>query len=211
MALVGDQNLAASGIVVTGEGVVRAAPDLATVMVGVQTRSTTAKDAQEQNNATMSSVLTAIKALGIADKDIQTSGLSLSPAHDNNGQVNGYHAVNTVTVVVQDIGAAGSVLDAAVAAGANTAGSVRFGFKDDSALEQQALDAAAKDARAKADAIAKAMGVQITGIQAAVEEFSGGPGPVYETARLAADMASSVPIQTGELAITARLRVTYTY
>lgn len=197
------------GIAVVGEGSVTVAPDMAIVSAGVQTRAQTAKDAQAQNSTAMSTVLAQIKALGIAEKDIQTSGISLYPVNDNNNQPSGYQAINTVTVRVQDVASAGAVLDAATGAGANTNVSIRFGLKDSSAAKSQALEAAAKDAQGKAAAIAKGIGVQLGAVESAVEESSS-PVPASDV-RLVAAAAPSVPVQPGELTVTAQVRVTYSY
>lgn len=201
----------AKGIVVVGTGTARVTPDVAFVTVGVRTRGQTAKEAQDANNKTMAAVLAQVKALRIAEQDIQTSGINLSPVIQRENVVSGYEATNVVTVRVQDVSQAGPVLDAAVAGGANVAGSVRFGLKDPSGATRQALDAAAKDAQGKAEAIAKALGVQIKSVESAVEEEVGGPR-VAEAMNLdAASAAAPVPVQPGELSVTARLRVTYAY
>lgn len=201
------------GIVVVGVGTAHAAPDSASITVGVQTEAQTAKEAQEKGNATMAAVVASIKSLGIPEKDIQTSGVGLWPMTERENRVTGYRASNSVTVQVQDVSKVGPVLDAAVAAGANTAGNVRFGLKDPSAAQRQALDAAAKDAQGKADAIAKALGVRIKAVDSAVEEVTGGPVPVAEALRAEFEAAGGmgVPVQPGELAVTTRLRITCSY
>jgi uncharacterized protein len=203
---------AGRGIVVVGTGTVQVTPDLAYVTVGTQTRATTAKEAQDQNNATMTAVLASIRRLGIADKDIQTLGLSLSPVYRNDGSaITGYDASNAVTIRFQDINQAGPVLDAAVAAGANTGVSIRFGVKDPDGAYRQALGSAAVDAQAKAAAIAKAMGVQIKAIESAVEESAGMPSPAGLGDLGVRTAAAPAPVQPGEMTITARLRITYSY
>lgn len=210
-SLAQDPGVAARGIVVVGEGEAKLAPDVAFVSVGVQTRAQTAKEAQQQNNATMSALLAAVKALGIPEKDIQTSGISLWPVTQRDNQVSGYQATNTVTVRVADVGQAGAVLDAAVGAGANTAGSLRFGLQDPDKARQQALEAATKDARAKADVLAKAAGLQITGVESVVELESSRPMPVAARALEAAQDSVPMPIEPGEVTVVARLRITYSH
>lgn len=203
-------------ITVVGQGQVKVAPDVAYVSVGVRTRETTAKDAQDKNNQAMAAAIARIKSLGIEDKDIQTSGISLYPVYDGTAnQITGYEAANTVTARV-DIAKAGPVIDGAVEAGANSNVSVSFGLKDPSAATAQALEASAKDARTHADAIAKGLGVTIKEVQIAVEETSTSPvvmrDSAYGMAASAPDAKiAPTPVQAGELTVTSTVRVTYSY
>ncbi len=198
-------------ITVTGQGQIKVAPDVAYVSFGVQTRASTAKAAQDQNNQAMAAAIAKIKALGIADADIQTSGINLYPVYDQSNTITGYQAGNTVTVTV-DVAKAGDVIDAAVGAGANTNVSVSFGLKDPSAATDQALEAAAKAARAHADAIAKGLGVTIQQVQLAVEQTSTTPVPVRDVAVAASSAAiAPTPVQAGQLTVSATVQVTYSY
>jgi uncharacterized protein len=202
-------------ITVVGQGEAKIAPDVAYVSIGVRTREKTAKDAQDKNNQAMAAVIAKVKSLGIDDKDIQTSGISLYPAYETTGTlISGYDASNSVTVRV-DIAKIGPVLDGAVESGANSNVSVGFALKDPSAATSQALEAATKDARARADAIAKGLGVTIKEVQIAVEETSTSPvimrdAAAYSSVGAEAAMAKT-PVQAGELTVTSRVRVTYTY
>lgn len=199
----------ARGITVTGTGQVTARPDEAIVTVGVQTRAPTARDAQEGNNRTMQAVLAAIKALGIPDQDIQTTGVFLYPVIEHGNTISGYNAANNVTVLVEKVDQAGAVLDAAVKAGANTAGNVRFAFKDETALRNRALAAAATDARSKADAIASAMGLKITGVESISEGSVVIPRPLAAPGMAAPAAAPSVPIEPGQQTITATVTAVF--
>jgi uncharacterized protein YggE len=199
-----------SGIQVTGTGQVSARPDEAIVSAGVQTRATTAQTAQSENNQTMQAVIAAIKGLKIPDKDVQTTGVALYPVTDDKGDVTGYNASNTVTVTVENVDQAGAVLDAAVRAGANNAGNVRFALKNQSGLRNQALAAAAADARSKADALAAALGLKITGVSSVVEGSTS--APIYRVPQVAAAAAApSVPIEPGQLQVTADVTIVFSY
>lgn len=205
---------AAAGITVVGEGVLRVEPDVAYLTTGVQTRSQTAKQAQDENSRLMAAVVQRLRSLGIEAKDIRTTGVNLHPVYENQpGTITGYEASNTVSVTVQDVAKTGEVLDAAVSAGANLSSNVRFGLKDDSAVRRQALDQAVKAARAKAEAIAGAAGLRVAAVQSMIDESSGQPD-MPEMARMgmaqAADMGP-VPVQPGQLAVNARVRVVYTF
>lgn len=200
--------VAGPGIQVVGRGVVHAKPDMAWLNVGVQTRAQTAQEAQNQNNQQMANVIAALKGKGIAEQDIQTMGVSLNPVYEREQTVTGYIATNNVRVRVANIAAVGDLLDAAIAAGANQAGGVQFGLTNETTLYQQAMAEATKDARAKADALAQALGVTVTGIEAVVEEVGGGPVvPMDAVGRAAA----STPIEPGELSVRAQVRVVYSY
>ena len=201
-------------ITVVGQGEAKIAPDVAYVNVGVSFQERTAKEAQEKTNQTMDAVIAKIKSLGIADKDIQTSGISLWPVFVQNAVISGYQATNNVTVQVE-IAKVGPLIDAAVEAGANSNLSVGFGLKDPSAATLQALEAASKEARTRADAIAKGLGVTVKEVQIAVEETTSSPVVMRDAsyAMKAAEgaMAYSTPVQAGELTVASRVRVTYSY
>jgi uncharacterized protein len=102
------------------------------------------------------------------------------------------------------------VLDAGISAGANLANGLSFGFKDASGLRRQALDQAARTARADADALAAALGVRISGVRLAEEQGGNTPGPL---ARVATAPAANgdVPVQPGQLTVTASVRVVYDF
>ena len=202
-----------SGIHVSGEASAVATPDIAYVSSGVQTDAGTAQDAQSRNNETMDKVIAAIKATGIADNDIKTTGLSVSPIYQSGNTISGYRATNTVRVTVNDIKQAGPVLDAAINAGANNAGNISFSIKDQTGYYQQALARAVQQARQKGDALASAMGASIVSVQS-VEEESSVAAPRFEAAApRAANVAAMAPtpVQPGELTVTAKVRVVYTF
>lgn len=200
------------GIVVQGTGRVRVKPDQATITAGVQTRATTAQEAQAQNNATMQKVVDAIKAAGVPAENIQTTGVSLYPIIEQGQVVTGYNATNNVSVVVDQLDKVGAVLDGATKAGANVEGSVRFGLKDDSAAKNAALQAAAADAKAKANALASALGLKISSIESVSEGAVSVPiviGPKYVAA--AASAAPSVPVEAGQMDVSAQVTIAFGY
>ena len=203
-----------SGLSVVGEATVKAEPDVAYVTSGVQTRAQTARQAQDDNTRKMNDVLATIKRLGVKDEDLRTTGVSLQPNYGRQpDQIDGYIATNSVTITVQDVKRVGEILDATVTAGANQAGGIQFGIKDDSQLRRQALDQAVKTARTRADAIAGAAGMRIVGIQSLTDVSGGGAQPPIPLARpaaaMAADAAAPVPVQAGQLAVIARVQVVY--
>ena len=205
-----------SGIAVVGDGKAIGTPDVAYITLGVETTGDTAKAAMDENSRRMNEVVQKIKSLGVGDREIQTSGISLYPVYEQKRveepgilpNIIGYRASNTVTVTVNDLQRAPEVLDGVVSVGANSVSGLRFGVKDDSKLRQQALADAAKDAQAEAKAIADALGVRLAGIASVREEVSSGPMPLGDV-RAAMGAAESVPVMPGEMAVTARVQVTY--
>ena len=197
------------GIIVSGSGLVNMRPDRATVTAGVQTQGRTAQEAQSENNQTMNAVIAAIKAVGIPANDIQTVGVSLYPIYNQGQTVSGYTASNNVSVLVENVDQAGPVLDAAVKAGANQSSNVAFGLKDESSARNKALALAAADAKSKADALAGALGLKITGVQSVTESSSSTPPRPYPMAMAAAPSAQAIPIQPGELGVTAQVTIVF--
>jgi uncharacterized protein YggE len=188
-------------ISVTGIGRVTLTPDVADLRLGVNMTAPTATEARSDAAAAMTKVVDAIKKGGVADKDIQTAAISLQPVYDysNNGQgkLTGFQVLNIVAVTVRDISKVGDLIDAAVIAGATSVDGVSFRVDDQTSAEAQARTAAVVDARAKANALAAAAGVSITGVSFISENSTTVPYPVpYAGAAPAKDMAST-PVQPG--------------
>jgi uncharacterized protein len=183
-------------------------PDEAQMSFGVQTEAPTSRDALARNSSQMERVLTALKAAGIADEDIQTQDVSVWPQYDTTGQdTDGYVARNSVTVTVHELDKAGAVIDAATRAGANEVSGPMLSTSGREKLEAKALEAAVDNARKKAEALAKAAGVGLGRVTAMVEG-GGTPGPVtLEAARASADKA--VPIQPGQEEVQATVTITF--
>ena len=115
-----------------------------------------------------------------------------------------------MTVTVNQIDGAGELLDTALTAGANRIGGLRFGIRDVAALRDQALAQAAASARARADAIAASLGLRVVGVSSATEEAVNVPQPRAAMAMTPAPAAAPPPpVETGELHVTARVRVVF--
>lgn len=201
-----------STLTVMGEGTVEATPDLATISLGVTTQGESAAAAMAANTAALQAVMDRLVAAGIEARDIQTSNLSLNPnwtpsADGTQSVITGYIASNQVSVRVRDITKVGPVLDAVIADGANTLNGIAFGLQDDSALRDEARTEAVQDARARAQTLAGAAGVQLKRIVSISE--TGGfmpPQPMY---RMEAAMAGDVPVSGGEVGVSASVTVVY--
>jgi uncharacterized protein len=196
-------------VTVTGEATVGVAPDTAIIRIGVSSQEKTAREAGEANARQMTSVLAAIKASGIAERDIQTSRLSLQPQYDPNkgrtARLTGFQATNQVTVRIRDIDSLPAVLDRAIAAGANEMSGIEFVVSEQSKLLDQARDDAIADARRKAELYAKAAGAKLGHVVSISEE---GPAPP-QPRPMQAVRAGAVPVAPGEQTLRAIVSVSY--
>ncbi|HQU70299.1 MAG TPA: SIMPL domain-containing protein [Albidovulum sp.] len=202
-------------ISVTGEGRVEIAPDMATVNLGVTTEADTAAAALKANSEALAAALAKLKEAGIADRDIQTSGLSVNPRYDypNDGsqpKLNGYVAANMVMVRVRDLSVLGTMLDGAVSDGANTLNGIAFSLQETDATMDEARRRAVTDATHKAALYAEAAGVKLGRIASITEQMNyGGPQPMMMAeARMAKD-AGSVPVASGELTVASTVSVVF--
>lgn len=201
-------------LTVSGNGEVRAAPDQATLSTGVVTQGRNASDALKANARAMNAVFDTLKSAGIAEKNIQTSNVSVSPryADAKNGGVQhvaGYEVSNTVTVLVDGLDKVGPTIDALVAAGSNQIDGPTFSIADPGPLLARARDAAVKDARARAETLARAAGVSLGPITSISE--SGGyapPQPLYRMA-MSASAAPPTPVAAGEQSVSASVSITW--
>lgn len=210
----GAQDTAPATITVTGEGQVAAAPDLATISLGVTTQGKTAGEAMDANSAALAAVVTRLKAAGIEDRDVQTSNLSLNPNWQQNDGTQapvivGYVATNVLTVRVRALEKLGTVLDSAITDGANTLNGISFGLDNPEPELDKARVEAVKAAKARAELLVGAAGVTL-GRVVSISEAGGYvppmPMPMY---RMEADMAAAVPVEGGEVGLIASVTVVF--
>jgi uncharacterized protein YggE len=196
-------------VTVTGEATVAVAPDIAVMRVGVNSTAKTAREAGDANSKQMTAVLAAIKEAGIADRDVQTSRLSLQPQYDasrpGTSKLVGFQANNQVTINIRDIGKLPAVIDQAIAAGANEMSGLEFVVSQQSKLLDQARDEAIADARRKADLYAKAAGAKLGAVVSINEE---GLSPQQRPMQ-AMRGGAGVPIAPGEQTLHAVVTVSY--
>lgn len=196
----------AGSIVVQGSGSVTTVPDRGTFSFGVVTRAKTAAAAMSANGDAMQEVVAALKQAGIAAADLQTTQISLDVnVADNGGAVTGYTATSTVTAQLRDLSAAGKVVDAAVAAGADSVSGPSLSKGDADALYAEALKDAVADARAKAQTLAAAAGLTL-GRVTAVSEGGGQPAPIFSPA---AKPVGAPDVEPGTQEIDATVTVTF--
>lgn len=201
-------------ISVSGSGKVTLTPDIATISIGVHTENIDATEAVAANTSQAQAVMQALEAAGVAEKDIQTSNFSIYPRQewDNEGKVTGitYVVDNTVLVTVRDLDAIGGLLEAVVEAGSNQIGGIQFDVSNREAAYKQALSAAVEDARAKADVLAQAAGVEVGDVQMISSSTSGGPIVMEKAFAVEAAMAvGEVPVSPGEMEVSAEVSIVY--
>jgi uncharacterized protein YggE len=202
-------------IVVTGEGKMSAAPDIAQLSFGVTTGpQASAKVAMTRLTDSMSAVLAAVRKEGIAEKDITTQALSLNPQYDwNDGRqtLRGYEAMQTLLVKVRDLDKVGEVLSAATSAGANQAGGVSFIIDDPEKGRREAREKAIEQAKEKAKVLASQLGMSL----GKVKGFSEGGGvmpPMPMMARaemMGGAMDKAIEIPVGEQDVNVQVTITY--
>jgi uncharacterized protein YggE len=193
-------------ITVNGTGIVTTVPNQADFTFGVSTNGSTATAALSANASQMTKVIGVLKSLGIAERDIQTAQISITPNTNQAGTtVVNYTATNSVTARTGSITASGKIIDGVVRAGANLVGGPSLTASDQQALSRSALKVAIADARARALVIAAAAHVKL-GQVLSVTEASSGPitsGPV------ASKSFATTPVEAGTVQTEADVTVTF--
>ncbi len=199
---------------VNGRAEIKITPDLAYISIGVHTEETTADEAVASNNAQAQAVINALKELGVAAEDIQTTNFSIYPYEkwSPEGQSQGtYYSVdNTVYVTLRDVDNLGSVIDEAISAGATNVSGISFDVEDKDALIADGRSLAVEDARAQAESLADAAGVTLGEVYS-LSYYNSWPTPYYYDTKGygGAAMEASVPISPGQLTLTVDVNIAY--
>lgn len=201
-------------LTVTGAGEASATPDMALISIGVQTEGPNASAALRGNSSKMRATIDKLKELGVEERDIQTSGLSVNPRYDydsNQGlpRLIGFTASNTVTARLRDLDKAGDILDQAVQTGANTLNNISFTFSNPQPLYDTARNSAVAKARAQAELLSNAAGVRLGPILSIQDGYVSQPSPRPMMARMEAAFDQSVPLASGESTVTANVTIVY--
>jgi hypothetical protein len=205
-------------IIVVGEGTIKIRPDVAHSTIGVETMGSSVKEATAEAARTMEAVMAALKAQGIAEADMQTTGYSVWVERDRgmDGRLSEramYRVNNMVNVTIRRLDQVGNVLDAAMEAGANQVHGVNFSIADPTRLESQAREKAVANALAKATELAALNRLEV-GSVVSVSEVIGAGGGMYDSSLRAAAAQMGMgggagPISPGEMEVTMRLQVVY--
>lgn len=209
--------LADTTLSVTGTGETRVSADTAVISLGVSVRDKDVTKAQQRVNETVAAIRKVLIEKGIPEENINTDYINLYAIYDYNEDVEtvkAYSASSTLAVKVEDVSSAGMVIDEAFAAGANTLNGISFSAKNTEEAEAESLKKAVKDAMAKADVLAEAAGLKITGIKDIQE------GGVFSYGNMVgnftamdmaeeAEMDAGTVVQAAKMVITANVTITF--
>ncbi|KAF0178310.1 MAG: hypothetical protein FD124_3091 [Alphaproteobacteria bacterium] len=188
-------------------------PDIATINAGVVAEAPTAEAALAENARRMNAVIAAIKRSGVADRDIQTSQLSVQPqtvyAENTPPRITGYQATNMVSVRVRNLANVGKTVDALVGQGGNQLNGISFGLDNPDAALDRARVEAMKKVRARAELYAQAAGMTVDRILSIQEGGFITPPRPYAAMAMRADLAEGTPVQAGEVDLTANVTVVF--
>ncbi|QQR89737.1 MAG: SIMPL domain-containing protein [Myxococcales bacterium] len=215
----------AYGLSVNGSARLTGKPDVARATIGVQVRATSVDDAERLAKKQMTSIVNAIKAKGVADRDLQTSNYSInfvqdSPPRPEPGKETsskaelptGHYVVNNqLDVSVRKLDTLGDVLAAATKAGANNIWGIRFELEDSAALEAKARAKAVQDAKEKAKALAELSGATLGPLLAVSESEADRiyPRAAYQSMKAEVMEDSAVPIEQGEIVVQHQVQLRY--
>ncbi|MBI2853004.1 MAG: SIMPL domain-containing protein [Chloroflexi bacterium] len=204
------------GIWVSGEGKVTVVPDIAILRLGIEAQETTVAQAQSRANEAMNRVMAALKAKGVADKDIQTQHFSIQKVtrfepRDQREVLIGYRVTNIVTAKIRQIDNAGQIIDSVAEAGGDLTriDGISFSVDNPQAFMGEAREKAMSDAKAKARQLAELSGVTL-GKPTYIAESGQFPPPIQlRFAEGAFAAAAATPISPGETEITLNVQITY--
>ncbi len=207
---------------VNAQGTSNREPDMATFRAGVTTQGASASAALAANSQRMNAVFAALKRAGIADKDVQTSNLNVSPVYKQPARrsdgsydasertITGYQVNNTVSVRQRKLDDFGKVIDALVSAGANEVDGPNFTLSQPEAAQDEARSAAIAAARQRAQLYAQAAGLRVVRIVAIAESGGYAPQIVVSARKMMAEAAPApAPVAAGEVEVTANVSVQF--
>jgi uncharacterized protein YggE len=208
-------------ILVNGQGSAEIAPDMAVLQLTVTREADTAREALDANSAAMAQVIKALRAEGVAERDLQTNNFSIQPKYvyppqkpqgeNQTPRIVGYTVRNGLAVRVRDLSKLGAVMDQAVTLGVNEGGNILFSNDDPSAAIEQARSAAVKDAMARAKTLAAAAGVKLGRVlEISEQSFMPAPAPMMRAEMMmAAPAADAVPVAAGESSYQVTVSLSY--
>ncbi len=199
-------------ITVTGHGTVEGTPNTVSFVIGVNTTEPTATAALAANDGQVSHLEATLEQHGVAKTDMQTSNLDVYPKTDEQGDVTGFTVDDDLNVKMTDTAKAGAAIDAGAAAVGNGVDlyGISFGISNESALLARARANAVVDARTEAAQVAAGAGLSLGPVQKITDQENTDDGQVVYGASLAAAPSASVPIETGQQALSVQVSVVYT-
>jgi len=196
------------GVITSGDGLVSKKPDLALISVGVESKENTATAAQQDLAAKAGKLIARAKALGIADKDVNTSGYFVGPNYVASNTIDGYRAFEQLRLKWHDVDTVGKTLDALVEEGGGTQISVGFTLADPKVAQAEARTLAIGDARSRAQAMAGAAGIKLGKVLRVSDlSITGYRSANYDLAGSAAPASTQVPV--GQLDVQVSVEVDF--
>lgn len=161
-------------ITTNGEGIIKAAPEIASIYLSIEGQGKTAKEARDQNAVTTNNVIKQLKKLGVAAEEIQSVSFTVFPIHQynpgkNQNKISGYQASSQLIVKTSKLDRVGFIIDTAIDQGVNNVANVAYSVKDEEAWTLKALEKATTNAQKKAKSIAQALGLSIKGVNSVNE------------------------------------------
>lgn len=197
-----------SGVFTSGDASVSKTPDTAFLYAGVESQQATASAAQSDLASKAAKLIARVKALGVADKDLNTSGYAVGPTYAPNGQiVSGYRASEQLQITWHDVSSVGKALDAIVQEGGATNVGASFGLADPKAAQAEARNLAIADARSRAQAMASAAGVRLGAVIRVSDLTSSGLPSARFDVGAAAPAATQLPV--GQLTVAVTVEVDF--
>jgi hypothetical protein len=197
-----------SGVFTSGDASVSKKPDTAFVYAGVESQQSTAAAAQSDLAAKAANLIARIKALGVPDKDLNTSGYAVGPIYTPSGQtISGYRASEQLQVTWHDVNNVGKALDAIVQEGGATNVGASFGLADPKAAQAEARTLAIADARSRAQAMATAAGIRLGAVVRVTDLTSSGlPSARFD---VGAGAPATTQLPVGELTVAVTVEVDF--
>jgi uncharacterized protein len=198
------------GVITSGDATVSKRPDLAYIYVGVEAQAPTAAQAQRDLATLANKLIAKVKGLGVPDKDINTSGYSVGPMYSPDGRavITGYQAGESLNLKWHNVDNVGTAIDALVQQGGAMRISVSFGLNDPKAAQAEARSLAIADARDRANAMAKAGGVQLGQVLRITDQTTVSRPPQYDYAPVA-KTADGTNVPVGQLDVTVTVEVDF--
>ncbi len=197
----------------SAEGQAEVVPDIVTVTLGVVSEARSAGEALAANSKDMTAAIAAIREAGVAEKDIATTGFSVSPVYaeqkpgEAQPRITGYQVSNQVQVTIRDLKASGDILDKVIAAGANQVNGIAFDVADPDKPAEAALTDAIAEAKKKAARMADAAGVRLVRIVSVTAD--GGARPVFAMDGGMRALKAPVPIMAGTRTVSASATIVW--
>ena len=207
---------AESKISVSGTGEIRVSADTAVISLGVNARDKDVLKAQQKVNESIAAIRAALTEQGISEENINTEFINIYVTYDyrdDQEEVEAYNASSTLAIKVTEMDKVGALIDAAFSAGANTLNGISFSASDTSEAKAEALREAVADAKNKADVLAEASGLKITGIESLSEDgvfsYENNVGNVYAKMAVAEAADAGTFVQAAKLIVSASVSITY--